>query len=121
MLLFPDVTREQHESEHFVFSVPCTLDEWRKLCTKQHWVDNHYVSYVILEEDKEPIAIILVDSGNTDDEALTLAAHLRMVSDFTGMIYALPYTTEPPDHWIGNIIARTAGVDPKKVRHVEVK
>lgn len=120
MLLFPDVTRQQHESEHFVFSVPCTLDEWRKLCTKQHWVDNHYLSYVILEEDEEPIAIILVDSGNTDDEALTLAAHLRMVSDFTGMIYALPYHTDRLNNSIGSIIARTAGVNPKQVRHVEI-
>lgn len=122
MLLFPDMTKEQPDAGEFCFATPCTLDEWTKLSRsgKVEWVKNFMVPYIMVKEDKEKIAIILMDSGNTDDEAMTLAAYLRMVQDFTGMIYALPYTHDTPDMWIGSIIARTSGVDPKKVRHIEV-
>lgn len=122
MLLFPDMRKERHEAQEFVFAAPCTYAEWAKLKSqcKFHWDDKQYLPYTLVKEDDEQIAIICRSQEDSDDDCLVTAAYLRMVVEFTGMIYALPYQTDHLNNSIGAIIARTAGVDPKQVRHVEV-
>lgn len=123
MLLFPDLTKKQHEAEHFVFAYPCSSTEWHKLFdhARRTKTPKEYYPYVFIDDRDERIAIILRPQMGTDEECLTTAAYLRMVKEHTGMIYALPFNLNfDEDYSFGAIIARTAGVDPKKVRHVEV-
>lgn len=119
MLLFPDMNRTQHEALEFCFAAPCAEVEWRKLY--KHCAINHeWLPYHIVTEDEEKIALILRKPEDSDDDCLATGAYLRMVKEFTGMMYALPYATGPIGTTIASIIARTAGVPPHQVRHVEV-
>lgn len=122
MLLFPDMRKERHEAQEFVFASPCTYAEWFKLKGRCgfRWGDKQYLPYTLVKEGEERIAIICRSPDDSDDDCLVTAAYLRMVGEFTGMIYALPYQTDRLNNSIGSIIARTAGVDPKQVRHVEI-
>lgn len=119
MLLFPDVSREQHEAQEFVFASPCTFAEWQRVRDKAKRYPG-YLPFALVKEDEETIAIICRKDCDSDDDCVTTAAWLRLVREFSGMIYALAYTHLPAPTSTGAIIARTAGVNPKQVRHVEV-
>jgi len=121
MLLFPDMTREQHEAQEFCFADPCTLPEWNKLKAEASHPEG-YLPFCYKTSDEEQICIVLRDRYDTDDECLTTAAWIRMVREFTGMIYALPYSDRPTltATPMANIIARTSGVPFFQVRHIEV-
>jgi hypothetical protein len=123
MLLFPDMSREQHEAQEFCFCDPCTKEEWRRLKHQVKCTREGYLPHVIKHDDsKEEIAIILRGTWDTDEDCVTTAAYLRLVHEFSGMIYALPFregsalTSQP----MSAIIARTAGVPFFQVRHIEV-
>lgn len=119
MLLFPDMARDQHKAQEFCFAAPCAEVEWRKL-HKHCALNSGYLPYHIVKEEDEKIAIVLREDHNTDDDCLATGAYLRLVKEFRGMIYALPYSTGPISTTLASIIARTAGVPPHQVRHVEV-
>jgi hypothetical protein len=120
MLLFPDMNREQHKAQEFCFAAPTSQIEWLKLKAKVSCTREGYLPHVIVKEDEEEIALVLRDLSDTDDDCVATGAYLRMVLEFTGMIYALPYAQGPIGTTIASIIARTAGVPPHQVRHVEV-
>jgi hypothetical protein len=128
VLLFPDLSREQHHAQEFVFAVPCRKHEWHKLYQQaerinqpQDGVASPFLPYYKTREDDEEIIIILRSPVNTDEQCLSTAAYLRMVDEFTGMIYSLPYSETDAMNSIADIIRRTAGVPPHQVRHIEVK
>lgn len=119
VLLFPDISRSQHEAQEFCFAAPCAEVEWRQIhghCA----LNSGYLPYHIAREDDEEVAIVLRSDQDTDEDCLATGAYLRMVKEFTGMIYALPYAPGPIATTVAAIIARTAGVPPHQVRHVEV-
>ena len=127
MLLFPDQSRDQHEAQEFCFADPCTREEWRQLKHQSNTRDastpKGFLPYVIKTTDEgEQLAIILRGTWDTDDDCVSTAAMLRMVQEFSGMIYALGFregstlTSQP----MTKIIARTAGVPFFQVRHIEV-
>lgn len=121
MLLFPDMSKEQHFADHFVYAAPCTSTEWHKVlgrCKTKEPDEQGFMPYTYLDEEGEKICIIPRPFGASDDDCLGTAAWIRMVDEFRGMIYALPYCNEEWPNTIASIIARTAGVEPSKVRHV---
>lgn len=122
MLLFPDMSRTQHEAQEFCFADPCTLTEWQKLLKEDASIPDGYLPFCYKQSDEEEICLILRDKYDTDDDCLTTAAWIRMVREFTGMIYALPYSDRPAltATPMANIIARTSGVPFFQVRHIEV-
>lgn len=123
MLLFPDMSREQHEAQEFCFCDPCTKEEWRSLKHQVHCTREGYLPHVIKKTDEnEEVAIILRGTWDTDDDCVTTAAYLRMVHEFSGMIYALPFRDGPAltGQPMAAIIGRTAGVPFYQVRHIEV-
>ena len=121
VLLFPDMTRKQHEAQEFCFADPCTLPEWNKLKAEASHTEG-YLPFCYKPDGDEIVCIILRGPDDTDDDCLTTAAWIRMVREFTGMIYALPYSDAPAlaATSMANIIARTAGVPFHQVRHIEV-
>lgn len=121
VLLFPDMTRSQHEAQEFCFAAPCAEVEWKSILNRCA-LNSGYLPYHIVEEveDEERVALILRDMSDSDDDCLATGAYLRMVKEFTGMIYAVPYSRLELGTSIASIIARTAGVPPHQVRHVEI-
>lgn len=119
VLLFPDMARNQHEAQEFCFAAPCAEVEWKSIY-KRCALNSGYLPYHIVKEDGEKVALILRDMGDSDDDCLATGAYLRMVKEFTGMIYAVPYSRLELGTSIASIIARTAGVPPHQVRHVEI-
>jgi hypothetical protein len=121
MLLFPDQTREQHEAQEFCFADPCTLPEWNKLKAEASTPEG-YLPFVYKECDEEQVCIILRDATATDEDCLTTAAWIRMVREFSGYIFALPFkdSVALTSQSMAQIIARTAGVPYHQVRHIEV-
>lgn len=120
MMLYPDMTRHQYDgSETFVFAAPCTKDEWY---TMKGFAedDGSHLPYLIDEED-EPICIVLRFPETIDDHAIETAAWVRIRHEFTGMIYAMKYDPQPPSTSIASVIARTAGVNPKQVGHFDLQ
>lgn len=130
MLLFPDMTRDQHDAQEFCFAAPCTTQEWYKLMalakkTKPPKgagvMETDFLKYVLIEEDDETICIIPRPATATDDDCVASGAYIRMVAEFTGMIYAVPSSCDTRvGESMASIIHRTAGVPPHQVRHVEV-
>ncbi|VAW79636.1 hypothetical protein MNBD_GAMMA15-1660 [hydrothermal vent metagenome] len=124
VLLFPDMTVEQYNgSETFVFAAPCTKTEWHAL--KAMAIDDQtHLPYVYYKEDKEApdVGIILRYHDSTDAQALETAAWMRITQqEFSGIIYAMKYDPRPPSTQLANIIARTAGANPKQVSHIDLK
>ena len=124
MLLFPDMSRDQHEAQEFCFCDPCTKEEWRKL---KHQVvggegTDKYLPFVFAKADSDWVCVILRGTYDTDDECLTTAAWIRLVREFTGMIYALPFREGRAltAQTMSAIIARTSGVPYHQVRHIKV-
>lgn len=128
MLLYPDMSRESYSgNDNFVFAAPCQEWEWESMwrsCDK----DEDYLPYVIINEffhENAPpdwvACVILMRDSDSDDDALTTAAWLRVTQEYTGMIYAIKcdpaYQGETS---LSSIVARTSGVDPKQVRHIEL-
>lgn len=127
MLLFPDVTRAQPEAETFVFAAPCDHHEWRRLDKHSTEIPSSpdgekYLPYFVFREKDESETIIAILRGpkDSDEDCLQTAAYLRMVEEFRGMIYALPYHPNSAEITMADIIARTAGVKPQHVRHVSL-
>lgn len=119
MLLYPDMSRSGYDAKEFVFASPCSYAQWDR-ALRRATKDVGYLPWLEIEEEGESIVIICRSPEHTDDDCLTTAAWLRIVNNFRGMIYALPYDDKPLDYSIGAVLARTSGVDPKQVRHVEV-
>lgn len=123
MLLYPDMTRQQYDgSETFVFAAPCTKHEWYSMY-KYAADDGNHLPYVFDKADDDPenhVCIILRHQETIDDHAVETAAWVRIKEEFTGMIYAMKYDPQPPNMATASIIARTAGANPKQVRHVDL-
>lgn len=127
-MLFPDMTRPQHEAQEFCFASPCTPTEFAKLRSRASKYKG-YLPYTIVMEDDEKIAIILLGFTDAkvefagekwDERAKTTAAYLRLVKEFNGMIYCMTHARKEHSNSIASIIVRTAGVPPHQVRHVEL-
>lgn len=133
MMLYPDMSRSTYESsDHFVFAAPCTHGEWQTLWTeiqmrnrklsdpKSRTKNNDYLAWITVEDDSdEQVIIIMQGQYDTDDEAETTAAWVRVSEEFRGMIYALKYdSTYGSSQTLAQIVCRTAGVPPSQVRHV---
>ena len=84
----------------------------------------HYLPWVIMTDSMkdEKVCVILRRPHNTDDEAVTSAAYIRSVKEFSGMIYAMKFDDSYGDLPISyaTIIARTSGCDPSQVRHLDI-
>lgn len=121
MLLFPDMTREQHEAEEFCYAAPCTFDEWKQLRADVQLPHDNYLPFVSKEDDnREEIYLILRSDSDSDNECVATAAYIRFAMQHTGMIYAIGYTLAQPSNSIASIIGRTSGVPYHQVRHIEV-
>lgn len=123
VLLFPDMSKEQHYADHFVYAAACTPEEYymlRDRCKTKEPEAAGFLPYTFIEEDEETICIIPRPRGVSDDDCLGTAAYVRMVEEFTGFIYAVPFTekTALGSLSLAQVIAKTAGVDPAKVRHI---
>ena len=125
MLLYPDMSRTTYDgSETFVFAAPCTKDEWYSLIRHPQCVnDGKRLPFVLLQGgDKEDhVCVIMRREHSTDDEAVETAAWVRIAySNFNGMIYAQHYVDAPQYGSVAQIIARTAGANPKQVKHIDL-
>lgn len=125
MMLYPDMTRPTYDaSDHFVFAAPCTQGEWYELLACESIAsmgdDKQYLPWRILEDDSdEKICVIMQATHDTDDDAETTAAWIRVSEEFRGMIYAVKYDSGyGSEQTLAQIICRTAGVPPSQVRHV---
>lgn len=124
MLLYPDMSRTQYDgSETFVFSAPCLKDEWYELLRDKFCInDGTRLPYVVHGKKEEMVCVILCRPESTDDEAVETAAWIRVTaSKFNGMIYAMKYVDAPQFGSVASIIARTAGADPKQVKHIDLE
>ena len=121
MLLFPDMRRALYtDNDNFVFAAPCTKSEWDYLHKHSIQLD-HYLPFIIINELEDVTCIILRHPEITDDQTVTTAAWIRISEEYTGMIYALSYESVPTAQSLSSIVARTAGCNPKQVKHVEIK
>lgn len=124
MLLYPDMSRTNYDgSETFVFAAPCTKDEWYKLLRHGGCINNGtQLPYFLSNEKEDPVCIILRREESTDDECVETAAWIRVaVEGFNGMIYAMDYVDAPQFGSVAKIIARTAGANPKQVKHIDLE
>lgn len=131
MLLYPDMRRESYgANDDFVFAAPCTETEWETLnaaALTARPESSDYLPYTFIKEsyhDEAPADvtyIILMSPQTPDDDAIATAAWIRVVEEYTGIIYALTFESEyNSNQSLSSIIARTAGVPPKQVRHIEL-
>ena len=131
MLLYPDMRRETYDAnDNFVLAAPCTEAEWKELLKMRQPKfdgDENYLPFTFIKEtyhDNAPpdvTCIILMFLHTPDDDAIATAAWIRVVEEYTGMIYAL--TFDPAyagETSLSSIVARVAGVNPKQVRHIEI-
>ncbi len=130
LLLYPDMRRELYDAnDNFVFAAPCTEAEWKVLFGQRSEPnrDRDYLPFTFIKEhfheNAEPdvTCIILMSPNTPDDDAIATAAWIRVVEEYTGMIYAL--TFDPAyagETSLSSIVARVAGVNPKQVRHIEI-
>lgn len=126
MLLFPDMSRTTYDgSETFVFAAPCLRDEWHRLLRHPQAInDGTRLPFVLLQggSKEDHVCIILRRDETTDDECVETAAWVRIAyENFNGMIYAMHHVEAPQCASIANIIARTAGANPKQVKHIDLK
>jgi len=127
MLLYPDMRRETYTgNDNFVFAAPCLEVEWKSLLANASKNPNQLPFTYIKErfhENAPPdvTCIILMSPQSTDDDAIATAAWIRVVDEYTGMIYALTFDPAYAGATtLSSIVARTSGVDPKQVRHIEL-
>lgn len=131
LLLFPDMLSEQHAAEEFVYAAACQPHEWHRLfdVARQRQqrqepqppaTDTPLLSHLMVAEEGEKICIILQGAADTREQATTTAAYIRMVGEFSGMIYVLPYNDAPVSNSLADIINRTAGVPPHQIRHIDI-
>ena len=136
MMLFPDMGRKQYEdNDNFVFAAPCTDAEWCHMYAEaQVEPDDKYLPFVFWGEGPatfsrqnrvlgipgDVVCIILREPTSSDEDALTTAAWIRVSEEFTGMIYAVGFVSGALSQSTPSIVCRTAGVNPKQVRHIEV-
>ena len=122
LLLYPDMTREQYKgSETFVFAAPCTQAEWKQLKSLSSTIDDgDHLPFTMIDEDTTQVCIVLMFQESIDAHAVETAAWARLTHEFTGMIYALKYNPAPPDDSLAATIGRTAGANPKLVRHIDL-
>ena len=126
MLLYPDMRRKAYEaSDHLVFAAPCSEADWWKLRMGAS-SDNSHLPFTFITEGRHTIlrdatCIILVSPHTPDDDVINTAAWIRVTKEYTAMIYAVPFDPGyQMDSSTAAIIVRTAGVDPKQVRHIEI-
>ncbi len=122
MLLFPDMRREQYEgNDNFVFAAPCTKVEWDYLHNKSVQ-EEHYLPYIFMKDDPDDVSCLILRLPEiTDEQAVTTAAWIRVSEEYTGMIYAVSFESVPTIQSLSSIVARTAGCNPKQVKHIEIK
>lgn len=123
MLLYPDMSRTTYDgSETFCFAAPCTKDEWYRLLRDGRCInDGVRLPYIIIGEKEEQVCIVLRRDHSTDDEAVETAAWIRVaLENFNGMIYALDHVDAPQYGSVAQIVARTAGANPKQVKHIDL-
>lgn len=123
MLLYPDMSRTTYDgSETFVFAAPCTKDEWFQLLRDGRCInDGTHLPYLISGKKEDQVCIILRRKDSTDDEAVETAAWIRVTAEnFNGMIYAMDYVDAPQYGSVAKIVARTAGANPKQVKHIDL-
>jgi len=124
LLLYPDMSRTTYDgSETFVFAAPCSDDEWNKLLRHPNCLnDGTHLPYLTSGEGEDQVCIILRRHENTDDECVETAAWIRVtLENFGGIIYAMTHVTAPQYGSIAQIIARTAGANPKQVKHIDIE
>lgn len=124
MLLYPDQSRTTYDgSETFVFAAPCTKDEWYRLLRHGGCInDGSRLPYIMTGKKEDQVCIILRRSETTDDECVETAAWIRVAAEnFNGMIYAMDYVDAPQYGSVAKIIARTAGANPKQVKHIDLQ
>jgi len=121
MLLYPDMSRDQHTSETFCFAAPCTKDEWYRMYRSSMCVkDGIRMPYVMLSEDGEQAVIILRGPEVPDSSCVETAAWIRItLPNFNGMIYAMKYAPTVFTS-VAATIARTAGANPRQVKHFDL-
>jgi len=121
MLLFPDMRREQYEgNDNFVFAAPCTKVEWDYLHSKSVQ-EEHYLPYIFMKDDPDDVTCLVLRLPEiTDEQAVTTAAWIRVSEEYTGMIYAVSFESVPSVQSLSSIVARTAGCNPKQVKHIEI-
>ncbi len=135
MLLYPDMRRKLYDAnDNFVFAAPCTEPEWKELYERRQTIADRgdqahcaYLPYTFIKETfhenapPDVTCIILMSPNTLDEDAVVTAAWIRVVDEYTGMIYAL--TFDPAyagETSLSSIVARVAGVNPKQVRHIEI-
>ncbi len=127
MLLYPDMRRDLYDAnDNFVFAAPCTEAEWRQLNADAQ-MSGDYLPFLFIKETyhenapSDVTCIILMSPNTPDDDAIATAAWIRVVEEYTGMIYALNFEADySRSNSLSSIVARTAGVPPKQVRHIEL-
>lgn len=132
MLLYPDMSRASYmASDHFMFAAPCSEQDWKILLANRNEPnrDRDHLPFTFIKENygnddlSDTTCIILMKPGTPDDDAIDTGAWIRVTEEYTNMIYALTYNPEIPGHdsiSFAAIVARTAGVDPKQVRYIDL-
>lgn len=123
MLLYPDMSRQTYDgSETFVFAAPCIKDEFYQLLRNGKTVKSgDRLPYLVTGEKEDQVCLILRHDYDTDEQALETAAWIRVAHEgFNGIIYAMQYIDAPAFGSIASIVARTAGANPKQVKHIDL-
>jgi hypothetical protein len=118
-LLIPDINKENRED--FIWCVPIPRDKWNKwylLAEKFKTTTPQRVRYMNRMEGKEVRTVLILPTAEqSDDDALTACAYLRMVKQLNCRMYIVRCTDDMPS--TASIIHQVAGVDPSLVNEID--
>ncbi len=120
-LIIPD--RNKPSQEDFVWALPVDTVKWKKW----YELSRHYktttpmnVRYMSRVEGKEVKTIVLLPTDRqTDDDAMTAAAWLRMVKKFSCRIYVIRPSTGAEELSGAKLINAVMGLDPDTLTEMD--
>ena len=114
-------------SDHFMFAAPCSEKDWLTLYNNRSEPnrDRDHLPFTFIRNDPGPTptcttCIILMKPDTPDADAIDTAAWIRVTEEYSNMIYALKFEALIASSSFAAIVARTAGVDPKQVRYIDL-
>ncbi len=118
-LLIPD--RKKPNTEDFIWVLPIDRLKWNKWyeLAKKLRTQCQGIRYMKRQEDGKLVTLLVMpNEKQTDDDAVTACAYLRMVEKVTCRIYVLR-CADDASLSTGGLINAAVGVDPDTLHHVD--